>query len=171
MRAIIDLDGVLIDFVSGALKAHNSDPIEFEEMKLDEALGLTQHEFLEKFKYPEFWIDLDWMPDGKLILEIIEEHFNDIVICTSPGILPESVIGKMGWVEKHIPQYLHKTVFTSSKHILAHSKSILFDDHHKNVINFGKSGGNAVLVPRDWNVGKGEDAVDWVLKGIEGVLV
>lgn len=166
-KAIVDLDGVLIDFVGGALKAHgvNKKDVDIRNPSLYRELGLTVEEFWHPLKKHEFWSELNWLPDGKQILQIIESSFSDIVICTSPGIEPYAASGKMEWIIREIPSYLPKLLIGRPKHFLASPESILFDDLEKNTSKFEKWGGSAILVPRPWNKHRYFDTFNFVRRG------
>lgn len=101
-----------------------------------------------------FWKFLEWMPDGKEILAIVESYFHpeNIYLLTTPMPNSGSGTGKMLWVKKHIPQYYERLIIsTAPKHLLARPDTLLIDDRGENVIEFRKAGGEAILVPRSWN--------------------
>ena len=48
-------------------------------------------------------------------------------------------------------KYNNKFLIGFQKHFCAHSGSLLIDDYDKNINDFRQAGGNAILVPRQWN--------------------
>jgi len=105
----------------------------------------------------DFWENLEWMPDGKLILGEVCKFFNfytnhNIYILTSPMPNVESATGKWQWIKKHIPDFYKQTILTQApKKLLAKPNTILIDDCTKNVDEFRQAGGQTILVPRSWN--------------------
>lgn len=100
----------------------------------------------------DFWANLEWMTDGKEILKLVEQTFSNIYLLTIPMPNPESYTGKILWVQKHLPQYTKRTIITHvPKKLFANSNAVLIDDRDKNIDEFNKAGGRAILVPRPWN--------------------
>ncbi len=160
MKVFLDLDGVLVDFVSKAHEYHGISP----NLYLDEAnhgkwdfdviSGIPLDRFWSKFDY-DFWANLDWMPDGKEILSLIEDRFgrDNITILTSPqkSNRGECITGKIDWVERHMPRYANNILLGRKKHMLAHADALLIDDADHNITDFQKHGGQIIQVPRIWN--------------------
>lgn len=153
--AYLDLDGVLVDFVKGALKLHNSDIKPSEIVwDIDKQLGLTPEQFWSPFNFT-FWANLEWTPEGKEILELVESVYGDnIAILTSPPKTGGAVEGKLAWVAKNMPKYKRKTFVGARKELMAAPSKLLIDDREENVDNFMEAGGGAILIPRPWNRNK-----------------
>lgn len=164
MICFLDMDGILTDFVSAACKAHGKDyPKVFNGYGLPEALGMEDNSFFwEKFCTEDFWANLDWMPDGQKILELVESTFNDICIMTSPTRNPRCASGKLIWIEKHIPQYYRKYFIGPRKWLAASPNKILIDDSDRNIKNFKLCGGSGILVPRIWNENKDKKTLPYL---------
>lgn len=158
MNILLDMDGVLVDFVSGACKAHNRtnpfDPL-IEEAKgqfyIDKIWGMSDKEFWAPMESEHFWANLDWMEDGRRILELCECFADNVVLATSPTIHATSSSGKHIWINEHLPAYKRKFLIGAPKEIAASSDLILVDDSDKNIGKFAAAGGYGVLVPRPWN--------------------
>lgn len=159
-HVLLDMDGVLVDFISGALEIHNiketqeeiykSNPGEWDLMKL---LNMSAPAFFKPMD-EEFWAKLDWMPDGHQILVMLEKAFGqeNITICSSPSENYGCIDGKKRWIERHLPRhYKHNTIFTNKKERCARSDTVLIDDSDKNILKFKEKGGVTYLVPRIWN--------------------
>lgn len=159
MRCLLDMDGVLVDFVSGACNAHGlvypyDNPRFHGEWDFHKLSGLSGNQFYKPFD-AQFWSDLDWMPDGREILAWLEAKFGQPNICllTSPPRtnIGECVKGKMDWVSKHCPQFERQILIGPSKEFCAHRGSILVDDKDSNCDAYRAAGGHVHLVPRPWN--------------------
>jgi hypothetical protein len=77
---------------------------------------------------------------------------DNIYIATSTTKDPDCLAGKLEWIHKNLPDWLHRQYFiTPRKWLLATRDSILIDDYSVNVDLFRKHGGNAITVPAPWN--------------------
>jgi hypothetical protein len=162
MNCLLDLDGVLVNFVQGSLDIHGI-KMDAEmlysgnEGKWDfvQILGMMQPAFWKPMD-EEFWAKLDPMPDCFQILELVENRFKreNVMILTSPSSNYGCHAGKIRWMERHLPRHYSKTaghMFGSRKELLARPNNVLVDDRDKNVDDFTSHGGRAILVPRIWN--------------------
>lgn len=76
----------------------------------------------------------------------------NVFILTSPARDPDSLAGKLEWIHKHCPKWMHRQfLMGSAKHLCARPDALLVDDADKNVEAFRAAGGHAILVPRPWN--------------------
>lgn len=156
-----DLDGVLADFVRGAMREHSkSMPMRDVRWNFWEQLGMTEEEFWPSLGR-DFFAHLNPLDDGMNLLRMVENIVpsNSIGILTSAADVRGCADGKRDWVAKHLPQYLPRlTVCQSSKiapaqkELHAGPDKLLIDDHTANVNAWVKGGGFGVLVPRPWNV-------------------
>lgn len=157
---LLDMDGVLVNFIQGALDVHDIQKTPEEiygndlgNCDLLQLLKMTAVAFWKPMN-EEFWAKLDWMPDGAKILEIVERWCgrDNICLLTDPGPNYGAVDGKKRWIERHLPRhYKDSVLFGSRKWVCAHSNSILIDDSDKNINRFIEKGGNTILLPRIWN--------------------
>ena len=157
MKCFLDLDGVLVDFIGGACRLLNSpNPWLKDEYKgrwgAEEMFGVSANAFWKNMG-EDFWANLEWTKEGKDILSLAEAVFgyDNIGILTTPCLTKGSVSGKMDWINANMPSYKKKVMVGFQKHFCAHPGSILLDDADKNVEQFRASGGNAILIPRQWN--------------------
>jgi 5'(3')-deoxyribonucleotidase len=155
MRVFLDMDGVLVNFNKGTFEAFGLN-YDYHHPALNEwcyykYFGIS----FEKFNAVcdiNFWANLEWMHDGKQILDEIASRFGNIYLLTTPMPHPGSGTGKILWIEKHLPRYAKRTIITqASKHILAGPDCLLIDDKDENVSEFVAAGGMGILVPRPWN--------------------
>ncbi len=159
-HCFLDLDGVIVDFVNGALRAleikssanllYRQHPGEWDMAKI---LGIEHKKFFEPMN-EEFWANLGWLPDGLSIVKMLEKRYgqSNIYIWTSPTDNVGCAEGKRRWVTTHMePHYRHNLIIGWPKHFGAASDTILVDDRDINIKKFAARNGNVCLVPRLWN--------------------
>lgn len=153
----VDLDGVLVNFVGGALAAHGAgiDRLITGEWYIHKWLGITAQEFWAPVRGHDFWRNLEWLPDGWDILNEVMAKVpkNHIWLLSTHSDDEGSCSGKYAWVRKYLPGLRRKLILTPSKAPMARPGSFLIDDCDANVEAFRKAGGEAMLVPRPWNSG------------------
>jgi len=101
----------------------------------------------------EFSQILTWATDGV--------GREDVHFLSSPTLSPDSVAGKLEWIQRYAPAWMQRQFLIGpSKHLCATPKTLLIDDCDKNVEAFRMCGGHAILVPRPWNVLHGHNALE-----------
>lgn len=160
MKILLDMDGVLVNFEKGAALAHGREPFRLDQWPtpgkpIQTAMGIKSEEFWKPLHAIDFWRNLEWMPDGRAILNLINSCFGpeNVCICSSPSWSPEAAAGKMYWIKEHLPEmFRHRRFMLSpAKHWSAAKNTVLIDDYTLNCNAFVEHGGHAVLVPRPWN--------------------
>lgn len=177
MKVFLDMDGVLVDFVGGIYRAFGV-PYDYgisaTKWKFYADMGLSFEEF-DSICNIDFWARLDWMRDGRAILNTIIDKIQPIAsiyLVTAPMPNPGSSTGKTLWVKKHISWLKERLIITqASKALMAGPDTLLIDDKDQNVIEFQKAGGQAILVPRPWNSEyvHARDTLDVVQKAIRSL--
>ncbi len=77
----------------------------------------------------------------------------NVFIATSPISTTQCMAGKLEWIQTFCPSWLHRQFFvTPHKHLLAKPDALLIDDYERNIGLFRAHGGNAIMVPRPWNL-------------------
>lgn len=155
----LDVDGVLTNFRKGIHEAFVK-PYHYPTLSLkwkfwDDWPEVT-FEMVNAVCTTEFWAKLEWMHDGNDILKAVLSKFNEyqIYLLTAPMPNVESATGRWLWIKNHMPTFYKRTIITqASKSLLARPDTLLFDDKDKNVNEFRKAGGRAILIKRPWNVG------------------
>jgi hypothetical protein len=158
MRVTIffDLDGVLCDFVSGALAVHNATlAIEDADWGFPSKIGFSGVDD-PKFWAPlgfDFWAGLAPYPDGFCLLRAAERLVGKdrIGLLTSPCETAGCVDGKRAWVAKHLPEYTRRLFVGAAKELFAGPNKVLVDDSDVNCEKFMKAGGFVLTPPRPWN--------------------
>jgi len=91
----------------------------------------------------------------------------NVCIATGPTKCPESLAGKLEWIHKHFPEWMHRQyAITPRKHLLARPDSLLIDDYCENTDRFEAHGGHAILVPSPWNQNWAADPKDYLAKNL-----
>jgi 5'(3')-deoxyribonucleotidase len=155
---LLDMDGVLSDFLSGALDILNEeynkdytveDYVKYGKFSINEFYGISISEFWDTLSLEWFWEDLkpfEWtykLYDGLCQL-------GDVTIVTSPSLDPNCAKEKLMWLRRCLG-VKSTDVFIGSKKYLMAGNGILIDDYYSNVDKFKSNGGKAVLVPSNWN--------------------
>lgn len=174
----LDMDGVLVDFIGGALKAHGVKEFKHEpgEWAIHKTMGLTEARFWEKIDAdPLFWEELEPTRECYEIVALAEEWVGpaNVHLLTAPSRHPSCIPGKLAWVRLHLPDYHDRVIPTRHKRLLARTDRLLIDDSDANCTQFREKGGWAVLVPRVWNSlheEATEDASEYVEKALDGMF-
>jgi hypothetical protein len=179
------MDGVLVDFLAGAVKKMNetindkNHPLSelAEEVKAkigsDTLLQTHLHKggswvscirnymcaLLEDDE--EFWVGLPWMPEGKAIWNAVKNY--DPTILTSPSDQC-SIKGKEKWIKHHLGLDINrKVIYSRDKYeyaIQGGEPTVLIDDYDKNVRLFKEHGGIVIHHQGD---------LSETLKALEGI--
>jgi len=157
MKILLDVDGVLANFVQGACRLHgHTDPYTKEKnlgnYSIQDLLGIQGPAFWDMMD-EHFWFTLKKMPLADKIVEYLENRFGQESICllTSPIRHRGCHRGKMRWIEKYYPQYSRQNLIGKPKHFCAGPDASLIDDFENNVAKFSAHGGHAFLMPAPWN--------------------
>jgi hypothetical protein len=156
----LDCDQVLTDFIAGSLAAvgiHYPGTRNWPEgwtYNYFRQAGTTREE-VNKHCTADFWANLQWMEDGREILNEVLARFRpaEFMVLTKPMLNNGSYTGKMIWFEKNCPELYERVVPTLvPKEEFAYDfNSVLIDDCQDNVQAFINAGGASILVPRPWN--------------------
>ena len=151
-----DMDGVLTDFerrfvtllrkegpkyYSKAVIAQVSRPKHFEKLEGQEEFW----KFIDQYIGLEFWSEMPWMPNGKILWDFIEPYGPKLL--TSPSEDDTSRLGKRLWVRENLvpaPEVLFR--FGDAKSDFANENAILIDDKPSNLAAFASKGGIAIEV-------------------------
>ncbi len=169
-----DMDGVLVDFVSGAVNAIN-EAIKYPLPHADSTtytnmINILQGSYItardldmskkdemniklvRKFMYKilsnnkEFWTKLGWQPGGKDLWAYIAKY--NPYILTAP-MEEASVEGKKVWIAQNLMPSPEKNFFSHEKYNWAVSSSgrpnVLIDDFKTNTEPWESAGGIAIL--------------------------
>jgi 5'(3')-deoxyribonucleotidase len=144
------MDGILADFVRGALAYHKrSDLYENYPPGLYNIQAYLQKEDFWNLDTYFFWLNLEETKDAKKIVKFCKSKFSYIYIVTDPT--KNCFQGKLDWMMEHFPEFATEMIFIHNKYLLANEGTFLIDDYDQNVDHFISRGGGAYLYPRPWN--------------------
>ena len=171
MKVLLDVDGVLADFVGGVCKFYDREnPYQYPENKgvydIVKLLEMEPLTFWKPLGY-QFWKDLEKLPYADSIVEMVTDTYGEENICilTKPCDTVGCADGKVAWVKEHYPQFNY--LIGSSKSWCAYPDSILFDDHWPNVRRFREKTGLAFLMPGAWNQKHGQHPTEELQKFLQ----
>lgn len=172
-KVFLDMDGVLVDVVSGLWGLSGDLHWPYDALRGAESYNLADvaegwdQLWLRAGK--SWWASLPPHRDAFEILSVLEKRFGEesIWVCTQPLNLTEytdpvkwdwsdarerCIAGKLQWLYRFMPRYTHRWVFVGEgKAHLASPNSLLVDDRQSHVNEFRAAGGKAFLVARPWN--------------------
>lgn len=159
-RLFLDMDGVLVNWDKGCHELHGIPyrpggkwPYKLgpDGWHFYRELGMTVPQ-LFRGQNRDFWANLEWMPDGRKLLQICESKFGrNITLLTSPYDNDGTVDGRKDWIKRHMPGYIHRVLIGDPKEACAHPDAVLVDDCEENIKNWQKMDGIGVMVPRPYN--------------------
>lgn len=159
-KCLLDMDGVLTDFVRGMCRLHfKKNPYldsNYCGFYFNEAWGMESKEFWENADY-KFWSNLDWTTYGRAIFKFVHERFGpeNTCILTAPCETEGCFDGKMSWIREYLPRaYRRQFLVGSAKEFCAGPDRVLIDDRDENCLAFYKAGGHSILVPAQWNMNR-----------------
>lgn len=180
MKILLDMDGVIADFVKAACAAHGRKydeiypPGRQSSWEMEPLLDLSTRDFWQPLRGRAFWAELPKMPEADALVYALNAMVGaeNIFVCSTPNADPDCVAGKMDWLEQHFPQFRRRFIFTATKELCSHHNNVLIDDRGKNCRSFVQAGGRAFLVPRRWNERYADEArvVDLMCSYLESCL-
>jgi len=165
-RLFLDLDGTIVDFEKGYKKAlMETDPeiVKATGYNLDEPVSVFEDKLIRHYIHKgaepkkakgkakgrfwrpvegniDFWINLDWMPDGQELFNYCwelkkDKKISELSILSSPSSDRVCIPGKKAWIEKHgLTNHFDNLIFYKDKHEYSTGPyDILVDDTHKKI--------------------------------------
>lgn len=142
----VDMDGVLTNWSKGFEEISGGIP-EKEYRKLyskNKSFNLVAQQG------PDWWENLEWMPDGKRLWEFITSKFINVFILSSTGsegrdFATNAKIGKHKWLKTNLTGIPDSHIILTSsgkeKAKYAGNKNILIDDKVENIYYYINNGG------------------------------
>ncbi|MCA9214571.1 MAG: hypothetical protein KDB27_15975 [Planctomycetales bacterium] len=156
----LDMDGVLSDFFSAALRIHGRLELLDEwprgQRDIPGVLGLSRRAYWNKIdeQGSVFWASLQPYPWLDELIQAARE-VAPFTILTAPSLAPGCSEGKIRWMYEYFPKVEGRSfanyMIGSQKHLLAQPGHLLIDDSESNTDAFNSSGGQAILFPQVWN--------------------
>jgi len=173
---LVDLDGVLANFLLGALRVFDREDLYHNwpvgQWGIAEVLGVNTTQFwcaISERGY-RFWEDLPEYPWTRELWAVLQEIANDqhakLIVCTAPSRDPECAKGKVMWMHRVFGPKFMDFVITNKKFLMAKEKAILIDDREDTVIRFCAEGGFGMLFPGRTNSYGLEPTTDIVMEAI-----
>lgn len=159
MKILLDMDGVIVDFVGAALRIHGAEdlytrPSSLGCFDIEKLLGISTSAFWAGVDRDSgFWGSLQKTPEADAIVAAAVETvgWENIGVLTAPALADSCLIGKRSWLRVHYPRLVDRVTFARDKGWYASPNHLLIDDKNENVDGFRASGGIAILLPRPWN--------------------
>lgn len=157
-RIFLDLDGVLADWASDAIRAHGRDPHDVfggwepGVYDLADALGVSSTEMWKPVNEAgaDFWANLRPYPWCHALMDMCVS-IAPTTILTSPSKDPSAASGKTRWLQAQFGNDFRSYLIGPDKVSCARPGAVLIDDADKNCEVFLSAGGNAVVFPQVWN--------------------
>lgn len=151
-RVFIDMDGVLVDFVRGALTPDELaayEKISKGKPSLWGFLGITEDEFWQRTIHPDWWFNLPQLPWCFQLMHIVDEHFPnaEVFFLTKPHSAPNCIPGKERWISEILGYDAGRVICTKHKTLFARSGSLLIDDTSWYIGSWNAAGGHGILFP------------------------
>jgi hypothetical protein len=157
-RIFLDLDGVLADWATAAIRAHNRDPKLVLELwpagvyEMADVIGISGNALWRPIDAAgaEFWAELEplpWMFDLFKACTTIAPT----TILTSPSKHVSCPGGKTAWLQRHFGSSFRNYLIGPDKAACARRGAVLIDDRDDGCKAFEAAGGHAVVFPQPWN--------------------
>lgn len=159
MNILLDMDGVLCNFVGGCCKVLNKNeqkvlqdwPI--NQYDVEPVFGVTTEQLWTAINSggKDFWANLEEYSWAKELYKECQNYGN-VYFLTSPSIDPQSLAGKLEWIQKFTGNPSPRNYLMGSpKFLCAKLDNVLIDDSDENCDKFKSANGTAILFPQIWN--------------------
>jgi hypothetical protein len=163
-RIFLDLDGVLADWASAAIRLHDHDPISIlaawpvGTYDLADVLGISGNEMWRPINAAGagFWANLQPLPWCGDLMSLCQRTAPTTIL-TSPSKDPAAAAGKTRWLQSVFGSSFRDYLIGPAKVACAYPGAVLIDDADKNCETFVASsqgvrtGGRAIVFPQPWN--------------------
>lgn len=179
---LLDVDGVLADFMGAALHAHSAN-VRLEDWPkghwgIADVLGISEEDFWKPIDNYDFWVSVPLICGAWEFVDKLA-HLAPVTFCTVPSKSAACAAAKITWLRQHFGEKFGSCyMIGGAKHLFAKPGRLLIDDNDMNVQNFRKEEGAAYLFPRVWNQGwktdetlakRGESVYNYVYNMVEGI--
>ena len=143
-KIYLDMDGVLVDFISAVYKL-----FKLKDFREWEKIGKDKYDEINKIG-EKWWSEMDWLSDGKKLWNYLKKY-NVTILSAAPKDKtshPIATEGKRNWLNKNIgSSYSSDAIITTAveKQKWANKKSILIDDSERNIKQWINKGGIGIL--------------------------
>jgi 5'(3')-deoxyribonucleotidase len=159
MIIYLDLDGVMVDIVSGVAKHYNMPLDQVYEswpkgvFDISKGFGVSPEKMWADIKKEgaEFWINLQPYPWANVLYDYCRS-ISATRFLTTPTEDPACLAGKLEWLYRFTGDRNFRDYgMMRHKSDCAQRGRVLIDDKERNCLDFEAAGGAAILFPRRWN--------------------
>jgi len=161
MIILVDMDGVLADFVACVCELFGKDPIRTQNnwkpgnYDICPELGVSPEKLWGKVEEEgeELWAGLKPYPWARDMYDWLKTQ-GDVIVLTQPTLDPGCLSGKLRWLYEFTgDDKFRDFIMSPRKDAFANEDSLLIDDSDKNIEKFKKACPNAktILFPQPWN--------------------
>ena len=135
-------------------------------------LRLSKYDFWNRFPR-EFWATITVSPECNKLIRICATLVGkkNVFLLTKPSGHGDCAAGKIDWINTRLPMWIRdQFLIGAPKYCCASPDSLLIDDDPRNVKNFRKNKGQAILFPRPWNSNHQELPMSFVSDRLAGIF-
>lgn len=155
---LLDMDGVLVDFFTAALRVHGMEHLADNwpagEWDMAKVMGISEGVFWRKIDDSaangSFWFRMEKYKWADELIELCEQS-GRVILASTPSQDPECAKQKIQWMYSNRGTGFRWYMLGPHKDLLARPGSVLIDDNDGNVSKFKAAGGEAILFPQPWN--------------------
>ncbi len=159
-KLILDLDGVFGDFAQGACVVHGRPDFVVDKWNFFKDWGITAEEFWKPIRdlgnvfYNEIVQPYPWAQE--LLRSCLEYDPLCVFASIAGGGHPADYSGKVLFVQKHFGSFPVIVmpgggVDSGLKALMSRKGRVLLDDSDDNIVDWWRSGGDAITFPQPWN--------------------
>jgi len=153
---LIDIDGVIYDFVNHMLKTHFSfakcTEKDIRDYNIAKSLNISKEEFWKACDRAEgIFCEGELYSWTNELIATCERYSKRIAFCTNPGNNPKHWAEKKKFYDKFFVNSGIPFITTQHKESLSLEGVVLIDDFDKNIRKFNSGLGIAITFPQYWN--------------------
>ena len=171
---LLDLDGVIVDFVEGVCRLFGQDVASlYERWPPGEGYAfwrlfdkpITDSDFWGEVHHvgDAFWESLIAYPRADALLGRCHDYADHVYFASAGN--PR----RLTWLERWLGKKTSHYAFAEHKHLLAAPGRLLIDDHDEQVDAFLVAGGDVILYPQPWNRRHAEAGPDAAFKVMQEI--
>lgn len=171
MKIFLDMDGVVADFVSGAIEVAAL-PLTHDQVDRWNFFEpyMSAEEFWKRIHDTyEFWEGLEPYPWAHELVELCKQY-GEVIFLSDSSHDDNAPSGKVKWLRRH--GFLNAD---SSNYMLGRQKHLLGEDWHHILIddsqdNFMMWPGRSILFPQNWNMNRDWDRLSHIRNVLENLV-
>jgi hypothetical protein len=175
---LLDCDGVLADFFSGALRLFDFDPALYpaDQPLLWKGIAVSEAAFNDRIRQtPGFWEHLPAYPWTAGIVAAMnhlrQTRSIDWQIVIGPGVVPDAREQRERWLHQHVGRDFSRFRMGEGKVKRATPVTLIVDDNPNVCQAFERAGGQALLFPSRTNGRMVAEPLEWFRRELRGKLM